>query len=110
MKIPDNNVYLTKSRPRDLIINNDYDIKDRCRRRGQWIFFKQFDSKFVSYKEFKSQWDSNTKFIDQIMDKYYEKKLDTAMWKIKDKCHEKKIDIVVLNKTLIWFYNRRFGG
>lgn len=97
MKIIDNNVSLIKSRPRDLIINNDYDIKDRCRRRTQWIFFEQFDTKFISYREFKSQWDTNTKLIDQIKDKYYEKK------------HEIEHEIIVFKKTLIFFKNRRHG-
>lgn len=94
MKIINNSMSLIKDRPRDLIINNDYELKDRSRRRAQWVFIGQFDDKFKSYKEFKEQWDANNKLINQIKDKY----------------EEKKREMIILKKTFLWFINRRNGG
>ena len=94
IKIINNSMSLLKNRPRDLIINNDYEFKDRYRRKVQWIIIGQFDDKFRSYKEFKEQWDANIKLSNQIQNKY----------------DEKKREILIFKKTFLWFINRRNGG
>lgn len=90
-KIIENNLELLKSRPRDWIINNDYEFKDRCRRKAHWYFLGQFEG--TSYEEFKNQWDNNTKLISKISSRY----------------EEKKQKIILFKQTLYWFINRRKG-
>lgn len=85
-EIINNNLSLVKSRPRDWIINNDYGLKDRCRRKVQWIFFSQFDGKFTSFKDYKQQWDTDHRFTDQIVKKY----------------EEKKRELLIQKRTLLW--------
>lgn len=74
-------------KPLDLVLNNDYSLKNQCRRRIHWILFQQFTSDYSSYSEFRKQWDSNTKLYVEIENKY---------------C-EKKRDFLIFKKTLQWF-------
>nr|QJQ35045.1 hypothetical protein [Fusarium annulatum] len=91
MKIINDNMSLIK-RPRDYIINNDYEIKERCKRKLQWIMFNQFDSKYGSYREFKEKWNKDAQLTDQIKNKYGEK------------IREYKI----VKKTILWFINPKY--
>lgn len=84
-------INLIKSRPRDLILDNDYSLKDRGRRRAHWVFLGQFEGK--SYKEYKEEWDVDMKFIDQIKNKYKD---------VKIKYGEMKKEITIQKKTLLW--------
>lgn len=81
MKIINDNMSLIKPRPRDYIINNDHEIKDKCKRKLQWIVFNQFESKYSSYREFKREWNSDDKLINQIKDKYEEKRYKVLLFK-----------------------------
>nr|QJQ35513.1 hypothetical protein [Fusarium begoniae] len=92
IKIVNDNMSLIKPRPRDYIINNDYEIKERCKRKLQWIIFNQFDSKYGSYTEFKEKWDKDAQLTDQIKNKY------------KEKIREYKI----VKKTILWFINPKY--
>ena len=85
----DNN--LNFKRPRDRIINNDYEFKNKCRRKCHWIFSQQFSSKFVDFKDFKNHWTPEEKYINILKDKY----------------SDKKYKVVLFKKTFMWFLNVR---
>jgi hypothetical protein len=78
-------------RPRDRVISDDYESKDKFRRKCHWIFLQQFSSEFTDFKDFKDRWTPNKKFNNILKDKYY----------------DKKYKVVLFKKTLMWFINVR---
>ena len=84
------NILSSELKNRDLSIKENYNFKDKCKRQIHWRLFGQFNKKYISYKEFKNQWDTNTKLFTEIQDKYLEKK------------HK----LIIFKKTLAWFTKR----
>jgi hypothetical protein len=78
-------------RPRDRVINDDYEFKSKFRRKCHWVFGQQFSSDFVDFKDFKDRWTPDKKFNNILKDKYY----------------DKKYKVVLFKKTLMWFINVR---
>lgn len=76
---------------RNHLVNQDYELTDRCRRKTHWILIGQFESKYKSYQDFKQQWDADSKLFNRIHDKYLEEK------------HK----VLIIKKTFLWFINRR---
>nr|YP_010526681.1 hypothetical protein OOD12_mgp18 [Pleurocordyceps sinensis]UXR11749.1 hypothetical protein [Pleurocordyceps sinensis] len=81
-------------RPRNFIIDNDYQLKDKFRRKCHWIFLEQYNSNYENYKDFKNKWKPDSKYLNLLKNKY----------------SEKKYEIVLFKKTLLWFLNRKNGG
>lgn len=77
---------------RERVMNTDYEIKDRLRRKCHWVFLKQFSSDFKDYNDFKNYWNSDKKYINLLKSEYYDKK-------------EK---IILFKKTLSYFINRKY--
>lgn len=81
-------------RPRDKIINNDYNFKEKCKRKVEWKLFWQFNEKYKSYEEYIKQWDNNTKIRNELYNKY-----NNTKYKIK-----------IIKKTLLWFIGPKNGS
>lgn len=77
----------------DSMSRDNLTFKDKCRRKSHWVALGQFESKYSSYENFKEQWKADSKLINQMKDKYT----------------EKKRELIVFKKTLLWFINRRRG-
>nr|YP_009327775.1 hypothetical protein [Epichloe typhina]APB96734.1 hypothetical protein [Epichloe typhina] len=78
-------------RPRDRVMNDDYEFKDKLRRKSHWVFLQQFSSDFVDFNDFKERWTPEKKFKNILKDKYY----------------DKKSKVVLFKDTLMWFVNLR---
>lgn len=73
-------------RPRDRVlgndkINEDYEFKNKFRRKCHWVFLKQFNSDFKNFQEFKNYWDPNKKYINLLKDEYYDRKYKVKLFK-----------------------------
>lgn len=90
-KLTDDKVDMIYRRGRDLIMSDNYDLKDKCRRRAHWLFYGQFNSEYRSFTSFKKEWDNNAKLSESIQ----------------DKIEEKKRELLIIRKTIEWILNRR---
>jgi len=73
-------------RPRDRVlgndkINEDYEFKNKFRRKCHWVFLKQFNSDFKNFQDFKNSWDPNKKYINLLKDEYYDRKYKVKLFK-----------------------------
>lgn len=73
-------------RPRDRVmsddnINDNYEFKNRVRRKCHWVFLEQFNSNFKNYEDFKDSWNPNKKYINFLKNEYYEKKYKVRLFK-----------------------------
>lgn len=82
---------LLNSRPRDRVFSSNIDLKDKFKRKVEWILYWKYDNKFKSYIEYKEIWNKNMKIRDDISQQY-----DHIKSRIK-----------VVKGTLSWFIHRR---
>ncbi len=72
-------------RPRDRVINNDinedYEFKNKFRRKCHWVFLEQFNSEFKNYEDFKNSWNPNKKYVNSLKNEYYNKKYKIRLFK-----------------------------
>lgn len=90
-KLTDDKMNMIYRRGRDLIMSDNYDLKDKCRRRGHWLFYGQFNSKYESFTSFKQEWNNENKLSESIQ----------------GKIEEKKRELLIIKKTIEWILNRR---
>lgn len=80
-KLTDDKMNMIYRRGRDLIMTDNYDLKDKCRRRGHWLFYGQFNSKYGSFTSFKQEWNNENKLSESIHGKIEEKKREFLLLK-----------------------------